>query len=283
MTRLMTMFLLLMLPTVTHGQGNPSERWWFLGYGKDAHPLVMLISPAMQTSSAQIKSATLIYIFKEQYNFSGMEQEINFSGMKQEIDVDCTSGSINDKSTQLLSSGQWSARTVDTTGYIKMEKKNTPYAAILFLCEGDPGAFEVTGPPLEIAEELFNLLADKGISAAKSLPEKDSHVAPTPRPLAPTGVRPGPSTTDPARGVSKKYQECVYAAARQLASSKETAPVVAQSAVQSCSRLRAQFYRLYAANKPYTTTEAFFARFDNHVMSEAQLATVRARSKSLKR
>lgn len=64
MTRLVTMLLLLMLPTVTFGQGIPSERWWFLGYGKSADPLVMLISTAIQTSSAQVKSATLIYIFE---------------------------------------------------------------------------------------------------------------------------------------------------------------------------------------------------------------------------
>jgi hypothetical protein len=267
MTKFSAILACLALSTAASSGAGAKEDWWFLGFGKDSAPLVMLLNPSPQASQGRIKSATIIYIFEGR----GAGPR---SGMKQQAQVNCENRSINIRSTQLLSSGAWAAPSDETLGYVRMREEDTPYEAIRFLCDGvGKDDLKLTQPPLEAAEMILGLLVY----------EKEP-APPTPERVSPRAVpdtnRTGPDSSKDqlARAESAKYQECVYAAAKRFASSKEEAPVVAQSAVQNCARLRSAFYNLYAEKRSYLETKAFFEVFDKHVLSEAQLIVVRDRS-----
>ena len=72
------------------------------------------------------------------------------------------------------------------------------------------------------------------------------------------------------------YQQCVYAAAKQFSSSNETAPVVAQSAVQKCAKRREGLFGQY--DDTFVNKQAFFKLLDKHVIAEATMIVVEARS-----
>lgn len=96
----------------------------------------------------------------------------------------------------------------------------------------------------------------------------------SPRTTNPAVARNAPEDVDAAR----KYQYCVFAAAKKFSSTNETAPVIAQSAVQNCVALRAKFYRSYSSTNSFANTRALFKLFDAKVLAEAQLIVVKTRS-----
>jgi len=77
---------------------------------------------------------------------------------------------------------------------------------------------------------------------------------------------------------SRQYRDCVVASAEKFASSKETAPVVAQSAVQNCATSRAKIRKISLAEMGYNSTRIYLEVLDKHVLSEAQLSVVKRRS-----
>ena len=78
-----------------------------------------------------------------------------------------------------------------------------------------------------------------------------------------------------------RYQYCVYNTAMRMASSREAAPVVAESAVQKCRRMRAILFADFAAT--FTDKRAFFGAFDEHVLAEAKMQVVDLRSRTARK
>lgn len=74
-----------------------------------------------------------------------------------------------------------------------------------------------------------------------------------------------------------QYQNCVFNEAKRMATSKETAPVVAGSALQSCKALRVGLYTDFSAT--YVERKAFFEAFDRDVLAETTMRIVDARSR----
>lgn len=101
-----------------------------------------------------------------------------------------------------------------------------------------------------------------------------------------TSVRPDMNSkeADQAfREAAIKYQDCVSDAAEELSPSREEAPVVAEAAVQSCASLRRHLYKVASASLNRYLRDATLELLDKHVLSEAKLVIVRARTKRSKR
>ena len=75
----------------------------------------------------------------------------------------------------------------------------------------------------------------------------------------------------------KQYQHCVSTSAKRFSSSKESAPVVAQSALQKCRVLRQELKEKY--KDTFINKEAFFDVFDENTLAEATMLVVESRSR----
>ena len=79
------------------------------------------------------------------------------------------------------------------------------------------------------------------------------------------------------RDLRAKYKKCVVENAKKLASSKEEAPVVAQSAVQSCAKLENDLYFLIESERGGLSAKSYVNAIAPGILAEAQLTVVRAR------
>lgn len=118
---------------------------------------------------------------------------------------------------------------------------------------------------------------------AESLNNTRPPTAATPETATPafraTPTRSPPGNVDPGdRAAGLKYQQCVSASARKFAKSKEEAPVVAQSALQNCAAMRRGLYARIKKNRSYYEAKALIEKIDEHVLADAQLTVVKARS-----
>jgi len=252
-----------------------NEKWWVI-IKKDSQGITWLgDSESIRSASGNLPSKKIVWLYK--YFPEVME---GMKSAKLQWYVDCKERTWRqlefidyDISYMILGSGDLDEENKPVISGNISEIMfqfvcNTPsYRKSNFLEVGAGvdyrGVAEFFNDPREIVAEGNSLK----YSASNPIPRR-------------SGSSEVPSSVSKISPIYQRYRTCVISSARTFSKSKETAPVVAASAIQNCEQNRSELNKAMNENgDSFEKRKILLDLIDSKIRSEAQLEVIKIRSK----